>query len=170
MKSTAKKTGKINDWSKYKNLRNTVNNMKQYAKKEFFNNLETNLTELQCNDKKRFWKNIKYFLKKDSSVSCFPPLCKPHPNGQTVWYTSSQDKANCLNDCFTSISMVVDTNTILPDIQLKTANKLTIDRVTQSEIEDIIKTIETNKASGPDDISHRMLKGCIHAISKPLYI
>ena len=170
MKSTAKKTGKINDWSKYRNLRNTVNNMKQYAKKEFFNNLETNLTELQCNDKKRFWKIIKYFLKKDSSVSCFPPLCKLHPNGQTVWYTSSQDKANCLNDYFTSISMVVDTNTILPDIQLKTANKLTIDGVTQSEIEDIIKTIETNKASGPDDISHRMLKGCIHAISKPLYI
>ena len=134
MKSTAKKTGKINDWSKYKNLRNTVN-MKQYAKKEFFNNLKTNLTE--CNDKKRFWKNIKYFLKKDSSVSCFPPLCKLHPNGQTVWYTSSQDKANGLNDYFTSISMVVDTNTILPDIQLKTANKLTIDGVTQSEIEDI---------------------------------
>ena len=29
MKSTAKKTGKINDWSKYKNLRNTVNKLFQ---------------------------------------------------------------------------------------------------------------------------------------------
>ena len=60
MKSAAKKTGKSNHWSKYKNLRNTINNMKKYAKKEFFNNLETNLTDLQCNDKKSFWK-IKYF-------------------------------------------------------------------------------------------------------------
>ena len=66
--------------------------------------------------------------------------------------------------------MVVDNNTILPDIQLKTANKLSIDGVTQSEIEDIIKTIGINTASGPDDISHKMLKGCIHAISKLLYI
>ena len=128
MKSTAKKTGKSNHWSKYKNLRNTVNNMKKYAKKEFFNNLETNLTDLQCNDKKSFWKIIKY-----SSVLCFPPLCKLHPNGQTVWYTSSHDKANCLNKYFTSISMVDDKKTILPDIQLKSANKLSIDGVTQSE-------------------------------------
>ena len=107
--------------------------------------------------------NIKYFLKNNSSVLCFPPLCKLHPNGQN-------DEANCLNHYVTSISIVDDNNTILPDIQLKTANKLSIDGVTQSEIEDIIKTIEINKASGADDISHRMLKGCIHAISKRLYI
>ena len=170
MKSTAKSSGKITDWSKYKNLRNTVNNMKKHAKERFFNNLETNLLALNCNDKRGFWKIIKHFLKKDKSVSCFPPLCEILSNGETVWYTSTQEKADCLNNYFTSISEVDDTNIVLPGIQLKTANKLVIDEVTKSETEDIIQSIEINKASGPDNISHRMLKGCIHAISEPLYV
>ena len=103
--------------------------------------------------------NHQIFPLKDSSMSCFPPLCKQHPNGQTVWYTFSHGKANCLNNYFTSISTVDDNNTLLSDIQLKTANKLSIDGVMESEIEDIIKTVEINKAtfSGPDDINHRIL-------------
>ena len=93
-------------------------------------------------------------------------------NAETVWYTSTQEKADCLNNYFTSISMVDDTNIVLPGIQLKTEkdNKLIIDEVTKSEIEDVIQSIEINKASGPDNISHRMLKGCIHSISAPLCI
>ena len=66
--------------------------------------------------------------------------------------------------------MVDDTNIVLPGIQFKTENKLVIDEVTKSETEDVIQSIEINKASGPDNISHRMLKGCIHSISTPLCI
>ena len=39
MKRTAKASGKFTDLSKYKNFRNTVNNMKKHAKERFFNNL-----------------------------------------------------------------------------------------------------------------------------------
>ena len=170
MKRTAKSSGKITDWSKYKNLRNTVNNMKKHAKERFFNNLEINLLALNCNDERGFWRIIKHFLKKDKSVSCFPPLCETLSNGETVWYTSTQEKADCLNNYFTSISMVDDTNIALPGIQFKTENKLIIDEVTKSEIEDVIQSIEMNKASGPDNISHRMLKRCIHSKSTPLCI
>ena len=41
----------------------------------------------------------------------------------------------------------------------KTINKLSEISIRESEIEDIIKSLITNKASGPDLISHRMLKG-----------
>ena len=66
--------------------------------------------------------------------------------------------------------MVDDTNIVLPDIQFKTENKLIIDELSKSEIEDVIQSIEINKASGPDNISHRTLKGCIHSLSTPLCI
>ena len=167
MKRTAKVSGKITDWLKYKTFLNTVNNMKKHAKERFLNNLETNLLALNCNDKRGFWKIIKHFLKKDKFISCFPPLCETLSNVETVWYTSTQEKADCLKNYFTSISMVDDTNIVLPGIQFKTENKLVIDEVTKSETEDVIQSIEINKASGPDS---RMLKGCIHSISTPLCI
>ena len=64
MKRTAKASRKSTDWSKYKNLRNNVNNMKKHAKEHFFKSLETNSIGLNCNDKKGFWKIIKHFIKK----------------------------------------------------------------------------------------------------------
>ena len=39
-----------------------------------------------------------------------------------------------------------------------------------NEIIDVIKTLDPNKASGPDTISHRMLKICPEKIAKPLLI
>ena len=55
---------------------------------------------LNCNDKRGFWKIIKHFLKKDKSVSCFPPLCETLSSWEIVWYTSTQEKADCLKQLF----------------------------------------------------------------------
>ena len=66
IKRTPKASRKITDWSKYENLRYTVNNMEKHAKERFFNNLETNLLALNCNDKRGFWKIIKHFLKQET--------------------------------------------------------------------------------------------------------
>ena len=69
--------------------------------------------------------------------------------------------------------MVDDTNIVLPGIQFKTENNLVIEEVTKSDNEDVIPSIEINKASGPDNIniiSHRMLKRYIHCIGTPLRI
>ena len=168
MKRTAKASGKSTDWSKYKNLRNNVNNMKKHAKEKFYKSLETNLIKLNCNDKKGFWKIIKHFIKKNNSISCFPPLSDILLNGDKIWYSPPHEKANCLNSYFASISTVNDNNILLPESQLKTLNKLVIDEITITEVKDIIHSIDINKASGPDNISHRMLKGCINSKYAPL--
>ena len=68
MKRTAKASRKSTDWSKYKNLRNNVNNVKKTCKRK----LETNLIKLNCNDEIGFCKIIKHFIKEN--ISCFPPL------------------------------------------------------------------------------------------------
>ena len=59
---------------------------------------------------------------------------------------------------------------MLPECQLKTLNQLVIDEITITEVKDIIHSIDINKASGPDNISHRMLKGCLNSICEPLCI
>ena len=59
---------------------------------------------------------------------------------------------------------------MLPECQLKTLNQLVIDEITITEVKGIIHSIDINKASGPDNISHRMLKGCINSICEPLCI
>jgi hypothetical protein len=51
-----------------------------------------------------------------------------------------------------------DANVPLPDIELKTDNFLRDIVITTEEIVDIIRIINPNKASGPDIISHKMLK------------
>ena len=63
-----------------------------------------------------------------------------------------------------------DANVPLPDIELKTDNFLRDIVITTEEIVDIIKVINPNKASGPDIISHKMLKICLEKIAAPLQI
>ena len=59
---------------------------------------------------------------------------------------------------------------MLPEIQLKKVHKLVIDEITITDEKAIIYSIDINKASGPDNISHRMLKGCISSICEALCI
>jgi len=51
---------------------------------------------------------------------------------------------------------------------LKTNSELSNIEIQQSLIEDIISSLDLNKAVGPDFISHRVLKANQFTISKPL--
>ena len=51
---------------------------------------------------------------KNNTTSSIPPLCSALPNGDNQWHFNDQDKANCLNDYFASISTVIDEYTLLP--------------------------------------------------------
>ena len=64
LKSKAVKTALRCDWTKYKILRNKVNNLKRHAKETFYNNLEFSLLSNFNNNKKEFWKIIKHFTTK----------------------------------------------------------------------------------------------------------
>ena len=41
-------------------------------------------------------------------------------------------------------------------------------KILQPEVVDVLRILKVNKASGPDGISHRMLKNTSHTISVPL--
>ena len=81
-KKKAVKTGNITDWIKYKRLRNKVNNQRKHAKESFYNNLELTITDFENNDKRKFWKVIRHFVKNNSSSSAIPPLSSTLPSGE----------------------------------------------------------------------------------------
>ena len=53
-----------------------------------------------------------------------------------------------------------EANATLPDIEFKINNKISDINVSVQDISDIIQILHLNKASGPDVISHKMLKLC----------
>ena len=73
--------------------------------------------------------------KKNNSTSSIPPLCSALPSGDNQWHFNDQDKANCLNDYFASISTVNDENTQLPPFTKLTDNSLSQIICTEQEIE-----------------------------------
>ena len=96
-------------------------------------------------------------------------LCSTLSIGDNQWHFNDQDKANCLNDYFASISTVNDAETQLPPFTKLTDNSLSQINCTAIEIENIIEVLNPDKVSGDDGISHKMLK-CVKTVSKPLYI
>ena len=77
---------------------------------------------------------IRHFVKNNNSTSSIPPLCSALPPGDNQLHFNAQDKANCLNDYFASISTVNDENTQLPPFTKLTDNSLSQIICTEQEI------------------------------------
>ena len=170
LKKKSIKTGSSNDLTNYKHIRNKVNNLKKHAKEKFYNNLEISLSDFHTNDKKKFWQVIRHFVKNNNSSGNIPPLISSNSQGQTTYCYTDYEKAECLNEYFTSISTVNDDNVQLPIFQFKTQSSISNITCTASEISNLIEILNPNKATGPDNISNRMLKAVAHEISVPLSI
>ena len=166
-KHIAIRTGKLLDWNIYKRLRNKINNMKKHAKELFFNNIEYNLNDINSSNPKQYWKIVKMLVKNNTNTSKMIPPLRKKDDSLTI---SDIDKANLLNDYFVSISTIDESQSNLPDFILKTNYFLNDILITESEISDILSHLIVNKANGPDEISHRMLKETCSTINKPLCI
>ena len=166
-KHTATISGKLSDWSRYKHIRNKVNNMKKQAKEIFFNNIEFTLNDICSSNPRQYWKIVK-MLVKDNSSKCdiIPPLL----NENDTYFFTDIEKANSLNNYFSSISNIDDSQARLPPFHRKTEKKLNNFTFTEQDIIDILSNLNVNKANGPDEISHRMLKETVKTICVPLTI
>ena len=111
---------------------------------------------------KQFWKIVKVLKGKNSSSI---PVIKH--NGK-VLYTSDQQKADVLNKFFHSCF-----NTALPLLCPNTTKLEPSDcpenlLCSEQEVMDIIASLDVFKASGPDQISVRMIKGTASSIAPVL--
>lgn len=142
----AKKSGLSTHFQQYRNMRNKTVTMMRNAKKSFF-------SSLCMADKKKFWKTMK-LLRKDQSTIPFLSY-----NDMTAQDDSG--KANMLNEFFSECF-----NSVLPP--LSNQEKLSLRQpaeecpeellFTESEVLHLLQTIDVSKATGPDNVSGRMLK------------
>ena len=146
----------------YKKQRNRVNNMKKYAKENFMNNFEDSLNNPDSN--KTFWQIMGRFMGKQSQTNTIPPLCKSNDS----YAFSDEEKVNLLNDYFCSISTIDDSNVELPAFRNRTDSSLSNIIIQISDVTDVLGILKVNKASGPDGISHRMLKYTCRTVAVPL--
>ena len=93
---------------------------------------------------------------------------KTNGNNTDKYLYTDEEKAECLNNFFTSISSIDDSSTMLPPFDRKCNASLNEINITVSDVEDIISNLDVNKAVGPDLISHKLLKITCKSISKPL--
>jgi len=141
--------------------------MIKHAKELFYSNLENTMVEFNSSNPRLYWKTVRMLLKKNASNgNSIPPLHNP----DNSYSFTDLEKADSLNDYFVSISSVDDLNVILPTFNLKTRSELINISVTETEITDVIDNLDSNKASGPDEISHKMLKATSSSVCTPLCI
>ena len=96
------------------------------------------------------------------------PILKTVENNIEVFYYNDEEKADCLNKYFASISTVDESSASLPQFTLKCNSEMNEVLISTTDIEGIIHSLDINKAVGLDQMSHRLLKGTKHTISKPL--
>ena len=103
---------------------------------------------------KACWRVVKKILGKGSTDS-HPAI--EHPVSKQLVH-DNEEKATLFNNFFLSHSNIDLTNAELPNEDPSNEKNLSHIDVSETEVEDLVKNIDQNKASGPDGISPRILK------------
>ena len=164
------KFNRATDIGKYKKQRNKVNNMKKIAKEKFENNLDNVLLE-NAGSSKSYWKIMKLLIKSNKGSNSLPPLLNIlDEDTRDEFIYEDNEKCELLNKYFCTITKLQEENVPLPNLEDRTDNVINHIDITNQEIIDIINSLNPKKASGPDKISHQMLKICPEKTSIPLKI
>ena len=154
-------------YEQYKKQRNYVNNLKKETKQSFYSDIHGLIDTYSNNNNQDFWKLVRKLTKTSGQSVNIPPLLNPN-TGEVV--VSDLEKATLFNNYFANISRIDDDDSDLPYFPDRTVEFIENIDITESEIIDIIGSLKLNKASGMDDISHKMLKNTVRSVSKPLLV
>ena len=151
---------------RFRTLQSSVKYMLRKSREKFFNNLETDIKQ----HPKRFWK----VLKRNSKARNFPDIISSEnkvntTDGNTPQRTEADnphDIANMFNKYFASVfsinkknkeSVIESDKPIMTDLSFS-----------EAEVSCVLKSLDSNKATGPDGISARLLKETADVITPSL--
>ena len=158
----AKQTNLERHWIKFRQLRNETNTMIRNSQQQFYDNIAEKLKSKSLSSKD-WWSTLKTFISPNLD-SAIPPI-----ESEGIIYTDDFEKANLFNNYFQWQTVLDDSNAVLPELPepsyLTSLNSIAFD---PQEVEEILKTLKTDKASGPDGLSNRILKKLSHKLSSPL--
>ena len=158
----AKQTNLERHWIKFRQLRNETNTMICNSKQQFYDNIAEKLKTKSLSSKD-WWSTLKTFISPNLN-SAIPPI-----ESEGIIYTDDFEKANLFNNYFQGQTILDDSNAVLPELPehsyLTSLSSIAFD---PQEVEEILRTLKTDKASGPDGLSNRILKELSHELSSPL--
>jgi hypothetical protein len=143
----------ILEWNFYKAAKNRYFQECDRIKKEYEEHMYASMaTDLKANPK-RWWSLVGQTMG-SKKTSSFPALVK-----DGIIYTSDKDKAEAFNHTY------LESANLAIDGEEETLDEIVLDHelldhisVTEQDVGDILKGLNTNKAYGPDDVSPRLIK------------
>ena len=159
----AKRTKSSNDWNAYRKIKNSINSKIKVAHNNYFNRMFDNSFN---GNRRQFWKYIRAKRKDYHNISTLIV------DGESISDTKS--KANALNNYFESVFTKENLSNIPsmngcnnPVNALPTMPSITF---SVAGIQHQLSLLDTNKASGPDNIHPYILKNCANEISPILQV
>ena len=151
----------------YKQLLNEkmieTSNLIANAKENYYTNEGEKLLDSSLGPKK-YWSILNSFLA-NKKMPTIPPLFE---NGESV--VDYPTKAKTFNNYFVSQYTPLDEGDEVPHLPSKTPHGLLSVTFSQEKILNIIRALDSNKSSGWDGVSPRMIKICDSSIVNPLLI
>ncbi|XP_069179379.1 uncharacterized protein [Procambarus clarkii] len=99
-----------------------------------------------------------------SSEETIPPLNRENGTVATI----NQKKADLLANKFAAKMQVPDPERQPPYLAPSTVSRMTAVGIHQVEVLQLLKTLDTSKAVGPDKVSPRLLRSCADLFAPPL--
>ena len=162
----AKKNNNPVHWEKYRRIRNNVVSNLRKSKQKYYSSLAEKVNSSDHNNSKLWWKIVKQFLQDQKALSSeFPPI----KEGDNL-ATGDADKAELFNDFFAKQCSLHTENAEPPEISYPIRSTLTNIIIDENLVKDCISLLKVPKASGPDNISPKLLKACSGSICKPLLL
>ena len=148
----AKTSQNMEHWANFRLLRNQYTNKLRDAERTYRESLALTLKTSKNIDPKRWWHVSKQFMGKSKDTN-IPPM-----EGNNKTYFDTKNKADAFNEAFLQFSQLNTDGAVLPTFVYKTNSRLSNINILESDVCDILKSLDVSKATGPDGISARMLK------------
>ena len=157
----AKQRNLPNDWKNFKLLRNKVINVIRESKRNC-NEIVVNKLKSNTISSRDWWTTLKTVIAPNASISI--PLLQ---NNDSVSH-DDLDKANIINDFFRDQTVIDESNAVLPQIDPYTINlNMYSLHFNPVEIESVLKSLKTGKATGPDGMNNRILRELSKELAVP---
>ena len=149
------------DWCQVKTIRNETSRMIVNAKNEYYQNLGRKLSDPNMGPKK-YWSTLTRLI--NSKKTCnIPPLLE---NG--LFITNPANKASIFNEYFVQQCSTIQNTSSLPTFLPRIDSQLKDIAVNKNHVLKLIRTLDTKKAHGCDEISVSMIKICDSSTVDPL--
>ena len=152
----AKHTKSDRDWKRFRPLRKSLQKMIKVAHQDYINNLLDPQTDTNS---RNLWRSLKATRKDNVGVSTLKYDCK------LITYPAG--KAEVLNQQFSSAFTREDPNNI-PDLGPSPYQTMAVVNISRTGVEKLLARLNPAKASGPDELSARIIKKTAAQIS-PIY-